>query len=76
MPRNAKPIADSLLSNNSVSQYAHITQRHYQQTETEKEKSALFATILEEKLQDFAVSTPQQAQIFASRASGLDPTHR
>lgn len=68
--------ADSLLSNNSVSQYAHITQRHYQRAETEKEESVPFATILQEKLQDFAVSTPQQAQMFTSRASGLEPTHR
>lgn len=71
--------ADSLLSSNSVSQYANVAQRRYHTTEAESEDSAPFAAILQEKLQDFAKdSSPQQAQaqLFASRASGLYPNNR
>ncbi|MBD5166923.1 MAG: hypothetical protein HDT11_01030 [Helicobacter sp.] len=72
--------ADSLLTNNSVSQYANVAQRRYHATEAETESPAPFAAILEEKLQDFAQGqAPQQSsqtQLFASRASGLYPNSR
>ncbi|MDE7216820.1 MAG: hypothetical protein K2N20_01855 [Helicobacter sp.] len=70
--------ADSLLSSNSVSQYANVAQRRYHTTESESEVSSPFAAILQEKLQDVAKdSSPQaQAQLFASRASGLYPDNR
>lgn len=71
--------ADSLLSSNSVSQYANVAQRRYHTTEAESEDSAPFAAILQEKLQDFAQrQAPQQAQtqLFASRASELYPEGR
>lgn len=69
--------ADSLLSSNSVSQYANVAQRRYH-TEAESEDSSPFAAILQEKLRDFEQdSTPQQeAPLFASRASGLYPNNR
>ncbi|MDE7172879.1 MAG: hypothetical protein K2N70_00870 [Helicobacter sp.] len=67
---------DSLLSSNSVSQYANVAQRRYHTTEAESEDSSPFAAILQEKLQDVAKDSSPQAQLFASRASGLYPDNR